>query len=109
MFEIRNTRISFLYLAQGVLSSKKIQTSDKKLGSGWIKPQPGFVLFLEILCFFVLFFFAVHVFKKKKMVRVVGGCCLTNRIFYFFNLTRPLTGKCAAQNEQKIAILVYGQ
>ena len=67
---------------------------DLKLVGG-SSPNSDFLFFLEILCFFRVFFFVVHVSKKnKKLDRQVGGIgILDNPSFsrIFFNLTRPLT------------------
>ena len=45
---------------------KKFQKSEKNLKvGGWVKPQPGFLLILNIV-FFCIVFFDVHVSKKNK-------------------------------------------
>ena len=59
-------------MLRGFVKLKKFQKSEKKWVGGWVDQAPTRTFFLEMVCFFVLFFFVVHVSKKMDR-RVVGG------------------------------------
>ena len=75
------------YRLRGFGKLKKIQKSEKKLGSGWVGQAPTRTTWkCCVLC--VVFMFPNVSKNKKKLARGVGGCYLINpsfsRIFLFF-------------------------
>ena len=64
---------------------KNFQKSEKNSEvGGWVKPQLGFLFLGEILCFVCVVYFVVHVSKKKKLDRRVGGEVRTIGFLDFF-------------------------
>ena len=64
---------------RGFVKLKKFQKSEKNAEvGGWVKLQLGFLFFLNMV-FFCVVFLVVHVSQKlKKIDRRVGGCSLDN-------------------------------
>ena len=62
----QTTRVGCLFPTKGFCQVRKIQKSEKNSEMGGsVKPQLGFVFFLEILCFLCCFFVVVHVSEKN--------------------------------------------
>ena len=63
------------------LTAKFFNWNFNPLEVVWVKPQLGFLFLGGNSVFFVLFFFVVHVSKKKKLDRGVGVYGLDNPSF----------------------------
>ena len=63
---------------------------------GWVRPQLGFRIYLEILCFLCCLLL-LYMFQKNKSIGGWVDDVCTIRVFLgfldFFNLTRPLNIK----------------
>ena len=87
-------------ISKGFSQANKKPKNREKVGSGWVKPQLRlfFFNFVFSVCFLCCFHVPKFVPKNVKNGKGwgvgVGGCALTNLIFYrtfgFFYLTRPL-------------------